>query len=134
MKVCLLLCCLTQLLCLKNLGKINGKQKNLYKCNRYHFHKSTLADENKNYNKAHKNRHGANSKNRGIFVFFSVLNKGKQKRNYREGNEKSRCNPMGNSFGIPILDAVAESQSNNTNAYKGKNAEEVRNLAFDVVS
>ena len=63
-----------------------------------------------------------------------MLNKGKQKRNYREGNEKSRCNPMGNSLGIPILDAVAESQSNNTNAYKGKNAEEVRNLAFDVVS
>lgn len=110
--------CFLKLLFFYSFGEINNEQENLNKCNGYHFHKCAFSDENENNNKRHKNHHSADSKNNEVFVFFSVFDKGEQKRYYRESNKKTCCNPVGNSFGIPVFYTVAESKRNNANSDK----------------
>lgn len=47
-----------------------------------------------------------------------------------EGDEKACCYPMCDSLGIPVLDAVAESQSDEAHADKADSAKGIEKLVF----
>lgn len=47
-----------------------------------------------------------------------------------ESNEKSRSNPMGNSLGVPVGNAVSESQCNEAHTDKADNAKGIEKLVF----
>lgn len=123
--MCYLFCDSFLCIVLEYLCEVYDEKEKFNKCNRNHFHQCTLSDKDENHNEGHKNHHGAYSENDEVLVFFSVLDKGEKERYYCESNEESRCNPMSNSFGIPVLDAVTEGKSNNTYTYERKKTEEV---------
>lgn len=66
-------------------------------------------------------------------MLFNVCNKEQYNGGKGEDDENSCCNPMGNSLGIPILNAVTECQSNNAHTYKSEGAENVVKLALEAV-
>ncbi len=63
-------------------------------------------------------------------MLFSLENEEQSYGSYGESNEESGGNPMRNSLGIPILDAVAESQCDEAHTDKADSAKGIEKLAF----
>ncbi len=63
-------------------------------------------------------------------MLFSLENEEQSYGSYGESNEETCCNPMSNSLGIPILDAVAESQGDEAHADKADSAKGIEKLVF----
>lgn len=65
-----------------------------------------------------------------MLVVFSLENEKQSDGSYDESDEKSRGNPVGNSLGIPIGDAVTKGQCNEAHTDKGDDAKDIEKLAF----
>ena len=63
-------------------------------------------------------------------MLLSLANEKQGDGSYSESNEKACCNPMCNSFGVPVLDTVAESQGDEAHADEADSAKGIEKLVF----
>ena len=63
-------------------------------------------------------------------MLLSLANEKQGDGSYSESNEKTCCNPMCNSFGVPVLDAVTESQGDEAHADEADSAKGIEKLVF----
>ena len=63
-------------------------------------------------------------------MLFSFATEKQGDGSYSESNEKACCNPMCNSFGVPVLDAVTESQGDEAHADEADSAKGIEKLIF----
>ena len=63
-------------------------------------------------------------------MLLSLANEKQGDGSYSESNEKACCNPMCNSFRVPVLDAVAESQGDEAHADEADSAKGIEKLVF----
>ena len=68
-----------------------------------------------------------------MLLLSDVYNKEKHNGSQCENDKNTRCNPMGNSLSIPILNTVAESKRNGAHTEKAENTKNIKKLVFVIV-
>ena len=106
-------------------SEVQYKDKGFNQRKGYHFHNCTFTYHGKKYGKGAENQKCAYGESFKLLMLFYVEYEKQSNRCHGKSDKAACCDPMSESFGIPVLNAVTESEGNAHHTYKAQHTKGV---------